>query len=64
MFIDDGGEPTSRMMMRNSQVVNYNDIKNCKEYDKHIGICVIDNFMGVFGDLIKKINKRKINCRV
>ena len=65
VFIDDGGEPTSGMMMRNSQVVNYNDIKDCKEYDTRVGMCVIDNFMGVYGDLIKKLTREKLiaECR-
>ena len=52
------------MMMRNSQVVNYNAIKDCKEYDTRVGMCVIDNFMGVYGDLIRKLTRELIaECR-
>ena len=65
VFIDDGGEPTSGMMMRNSQVVNYNNIIDCKEYDKRVGMCVLDNFMGVYGPLMKKLTREKLiaECR-
>ena len=62
-FIEDGGQPSapSGMMMREAHHVNYNNITECKLYDKKVGMCVIDNFLGVYSPYIKT-NKGKIYC--
>ena len=60
-FIEDGGQPSapSGMMMREAHHVNYNNITECKLYDKKVGMCVIDNFLGVYSPYIKKLTREK-----
>ena len=47
------------MMMREAHHVNYNNITECKLYDKKVGMCVIDNFLGVYSQHIKKLTREK-----
>ena len=56
-FIDDGHEPTgpNNMMMREAHHINYNYITDNKLFDKKEEMCVLDNFLGVYSPIIKKM---------
>ena len=53
------------MFMRQSSHLNYNDITECTDYDKKTGMCVFDNFLGVYSSHIKKLTREKLKelCR-
>ena len=59
VFIDGGAEP-SGMYMRESSHLNYNDIIDCKDFDKKTGMCVFDNIIGVYSSHIKKLTRDKL----
>ena len=52
LFIDGGSEP-SGMYMRESSHLDYNDITECKDYDKKLVHVYLITFLGYIVNILK-----------
>ena len=50
--------PTTEMPLKSMQPLQYDFVKEFKEYQKNDGFCVIDNIVGMYGKQIPALNTR------